>query len=190
MMENLQHRVKLMLNEHRYRHSLGVMDTAVKLAKEYDVDLHKAAVAGLIHDCAKGFSGDALLKKAKEYGIEIDNVYKSQPDLLHGPVGACIAWEEFGIRDEDILHAVRYHTTGCEDMSILDKVIYIADYIEPGRNFPGVDALRNEAFRNMDKSILVALNNTIKYIVERGQLIDMNTIKARNYILFNWRNGR
>lgn len=185
MISEIQLKLRSMLSQHRYKHSIGVQETAAKLARKYNVDVNKASIAGLVHDCAKGLTNKEMLKMAEEYGIEINDVHRTQPELLHGAVGAFIAQNDFGIKDEDVLHAVTYHTTGCENMSMLDKIIYIADYIEPGRNFPGVANLRNETYKDIDKGILMALDNTIKFIVERRQLIDIHTIKARNYILFN-----
>jgi predicted HD superfamily hydrolase involved in NAD metabolism len=183
MMSEINMKLKSMLSEHRYEHSLGVQETAIKLANQFHADVDKACIAGLVHDCAKGFSNETLLKMAVEYGVDINEVYRFQPELLHGPVGAYVAQMEFNIDDEEILHAIRYHTTGCENMSLLDKIIYIADYIEPGRNFPGVDALRQETYNDIDRGVLMALDNTIKYVIERRQLIDVLTIKARNFIL-------
>jgi len=184
MISDMNSRLKSMISEHRYKHSLGVQETAVKLAEIYNADVDKASIAGLIHDCAKDFSDQELLKMAEQYGIEINDVCKNQPGLLHGPVGAYVARDEFMIEDEEILRSITYHTTGCENMSMLDKIIYIADYIEPGRDFPGVEVLRDVTYKNIDNGILMALDSTIKYVIERGQLIDILTIRARNYIIY------
>jgi predicted HD superfamily hydrolase involved in NAD metabolism len=183
MISDMDNKLRQILDKNRYLHSLGVMDTAVKLAKKYNEDTDKASIAGLIHDCAKGLDNEALLKIAGDCGIEISYVHQRQPELLHGPVGACIAEKEFSVRDKEILHAIKYHTTGCENMSMLDKIIYIADYIEPGRNFPGVNLLREETFTDINKGLLLALDNTIRYVIDRRQLIDDMTIRARNYLL-------
>lgn len=185
MMENMKEKLKNMLDEERYVHSLGVQETAVKLAAKYGADTGKASTAGLIHDCAKRLGNDELLKMAKYCDIDIGIVYQKQPELLHGPVGAYVAEKEFLIYDKEILHAIKYHTTGCENMSLMDKVIYIADYIEPSRNFPGVDDLREETYRDLDSGVLMALDNTIRYVIVKKQLIDILTIRARNYMLYS-----
>lgn len=183
MIDDLNAKLKTMLSEKRYNHSLGVQSTAVDLAKKYNADEKKASVAGLVHDCAKGFSNEKLIEIYKNCGMEMDTVYEKQPQLLHGPVGAFIAQKEFLITDREVLHAIQCHTTGCEDMSMLDKIIYIADYIEPGRDFPGVDELRRAAFIDIDTCLLMAFDSTIRYVLERKQLIDIKTIKARNFLL-------
>lgn len=182
-MDKIQDKLKSMISNERYNHSIGVQQTAVKLAVMYGADTIKASTAGLIHDCAKGFSDDELIEAADKYGIETNDVTRSQPGLLHGPVGSHVAREVFSIEDDEILHAIWYHTTGCKNMSLLDKIIYIADYIEPGRDFSGVDELRKSAFHSMDEAVLTALNNTIKYVIDKKQLIDMLTVEARNYML-------
>lgn len=183
MMDKIHSLLKPMISTKRYNHSIGVQNTAVKLAVLNNIDINKASMAGLIHDCAKGLPDQELIKAAVEGGIEIDEVSRRYPELLHGPVGAILTKKVFGIYDEEIQHAIRYHTTGCENMSMLDKIIYIADYIEPGRNFPRVEELRNAAYDDINRGVLMAMESTIKYIIERGQLLDTMTVKARNYLL-------
>lgn len=183
MTDKLLVKLKTMLNRDRFQHSIGVQQTAIKLAEVYKADKNKASIAGLIHDCAKGKSGEELLRLAYRYGIRMKDLYKRQPDLLHGPVGSILAQKEFGIEDVEIIHAIKYHTTGCENMSLMDKIIYIADYIEPGRDFPGVEELRALAFKNLNEGILKALDNTIKHVIDKKQLLDDLTISARNNIL-------
>lgn len=182
-MDKIREKLKSMISNERYNHSIGVQQTAIKLAAVYGADETKASIAGLVHDCAKGFSDYELIDAADKYGIETNDVTRSQPGLLHGPVGSYVARGAFSIEDEEILHAIWYHTTGCKNMSLLDKIIYIADYIEPGRNFPGVDQLRKCAFHSINEAVLTALNNTIKYVINKNQLIDMLTVEARNYML-------
>jgi predicted HD superfamily hydrolase involved in NAD metabolism len=184
-MDSIQDKLKNMISVERYNHSIGVQETAIKLADRYGANSNKASIAGLVHDCAKGLNHDEMLKAAKKYGIEVNDVTKSQPGLLHGPVGSCMARELFSINDEEVLHAIWYHTTGCRDMSLLDKIIYIADYIEPSRDFKGVDKLRAAAFQDIDRAVLLALDNTIKFVIEKNQLLDLLTIEARNFMLVN-----
>lgn len=183
MVENLNDRLKEMLSEKRYLHSLGVQETAVKLARKYGADDKKASIAGLVHDCAKGFDDEKLIQVYMLSGMEMNKVYEKQPQLLHGPVGAYIAKREFLIDDDEILHAISFHTTGCENMSMLDKIIYVADYIEPGRDFPGVEAIRKAVYENIDRGLMMAFDSTISYVLDRHQLLDLNTVMARNYLL-------
>ncbi|WML35680.1 bis(5'-nucleosyl)-tetraphosphatase (symmetrical) YqeK [Clostridium sp. OS1-26] len=182
--DRIQDYLKQNLKYKRYEHSLSVRDTAVKLAEIYNVDIEKARIAGLTHDCAKNMNDDQLLNIASNHKIRIDEVCQESPQLIHGAVGAVIANEIMGISDEEILNAISYHTTGRKNMSMLDKIIYIADYIEPLRNFPGVEELRNIAFKDIDKSLLKSFDNTIKFVIDRGQLLHFDTIEARNYVLF------
>lgn len=183
MIDNIHDKLKAMLSEKRYRHSLGVQKTAVELCRKYDVDAEKASIAGLVHDCAKKFDDEKLIRIYENLGMKMNIVYEKQPQLLHGPVGAYVAEKEFLITDREILHAIQYHTTGCENMSMLDKIIYIADYIEPGRDFPGVDDIRSAAYRDINEGLLLAFDSTIRYVLQRRQFIDLNTINARNYLL-------
>lgn len=159
------------------------METAEKLAKVYGCDKYKARLAGLIHDCGKIENDRELLKMAFEFGIIHDDVEDVNIALLHGPLGAEIAKNEFEIKDLEILNAIRYHTTGKENMSLLEKIIYIADYIEPNRDFPLVEEIRRLAFLDLDKAILLAMDNTIKYVVDNGWVLDTETVKARNFLL-------
>lgn len=172
-----------MLDGSRYLHSLGVSETASRLAVKYGADPDKASLAGLVHDCAKSLSGGQLLKEAFDANIEVDYVDRAQPGLLHGPVGAVIARREFAIDDDEILDSIRYHTTGREDMTLLDKIIYIADYIEPGRNFPGVEELRTESAKDLDRGIMMAMDGTIEFVLERKMMLDLKTVRARNFML-------
>lgn len=167
----------------RYVHSLGVMKEAVKLSHIFQCDEEKAAVAGLLHDCGKFQDKDELLKKAYDFGIIQKDACTVFSELIHGALGAEIAKKEFNITDEDILNAIRYHTTGKENMTLLEKIVYISDYIEPGRDFPGVDEIRRLAYENLDLAILKAMDNTLKYIIDKGFYIHPDTINARNYLI-------
>lgn len=171
------------LKEKRFLHSLGVRESAVNLAEFYNADISKASTAALVHDCAKYMRRIEILKILEEKEIVIDDVTREYPDIMHGAASAYIAEKVMGIYDNEILDAVRYHTTGRKDMTLLEKIIYIADYIEPNRNFPGVDELRKISFVDIDKALLKAFNNTIKYVIDNGQLIHLKTIEARNYLI-------
>ncbi|MTI68748.1 MAG: HD domain-containing protein [Firmicutes bacterium] len=176
-------KLKNTIGNKRYNHSLGVMKTAIKLAKKYNVDKKKAAIAGLLHDCAKYKDIQLLLKRACEFGIILDNTMKKSPSLIHGPLGAEVANKEYNVKDKEILDAIRFHTTGRENMTILEKIVYISDYIEPNRKFNGIENIRYIAYRDLEQALILSMNNTIKYIIDRDLLIHMNTIKARNSLI-------
>lgn len=176
-------RLKRMLSKERFVHTLGVKSAAVELAKRFGCNLSKASTAALLHDCARDISSNLLLKLAYRFDILVDGIFEEHPQLLHGPVGAVISRKVFGVDDEQILRAISIHTTGDVNMTKLDKIIYIADYIEPNRDFPGVDKLRKTAFSDLDKSVLMALNNTIEYVINRNTLLHPKTVQARNFLL-------
>ncbi|SNX55164.1 bis(5'-nucleosyl)-tetraphosphatase (symmetrical) YqeK [Thermoanaerobacterium sp. RBIITD] len=176
-------RLKTLLNEKRFKHSIGVMDTAVKLAERYGADVEKARVAGLLHDCAKNLSSEELIALAEKYNIELDDVLRHSPFLLHGPVGGYLIRDNFGVCDEEIKRAVMLHTTGDKDMTLLDKIIFLADFIEPGRDFEGVDVLRKTADEDLDKAVIMALDRTIEFVIKNNQLLYNKTVIARNDML-------
>lgn len=173
------------MSPQRLIHTLGVEETAIKLAQKYGGPIRSAQVAALLHDCSKDLPGKVLLKKAQDSGIIFGEVEANYPDLLHGPVGSVVAKEEYGVADFFILHAISVHTTGCPRMTLLDKIIYIADYIEPNRDFPGVDDLRNLAWRDLDKCLMLSFNRTLFYLIEGGKPIHQNTFAARNWLLLH-----
>jgi predicted HD superfamily hydrolase involved in NAD metabolism len=173
------------LNEQRFNHSLRVIDTAVKLAEYYGEDRNKARIAGLVHDAAKNMKDEEIINILENNGYNIDKIHKRTPNIMHGVAAGIIAKSQMGILDEDVLNSVIYHTTGRKNMSTLEKIIYISDYIEPMRNFPGVNELRELAYKDLDDALLLSFDNTIKYVISRGQLLLYDTIEARNYILFN-----
>lgn len=171
------------LTPRRYMHSINVMNTAVKLAEKYGESCEEAGVAGLLHDCARNIGKSETLDLCGKFGIEVDAIQRLQPELLHGPLGVELAKHEYGITNEYVLNAIKNHTTGCENMSILAKIIFIADYIEPGRECQGVDDIRKLAFENIDDTILAVIHSTINYIITKERLIHPDTLNARNYII-------
>jgi len=181
--EELQEILKNRVSRERYLHTLGVKDTAIKLAELWEADKTKAETAALLHDIARDYDIKEIANACKKYGIEKDETEMAVPELLHGAIGENIAQYEFGINDREILDAIRYHTTGRKNMSILDKIIFIADMIEPGRNFPGVDNLRVTAFKDMNKAVLEGLNSTIRFVLNNGLVIHPRTIEARNNLI-------
>lgn len=165
------------------RHSLGVVTAAAYLAERWGADSVQARLAGLLHDCAKGMQGDELLQWSLAFGIVRDDTERTCPDLLHGPVGALLAWKEYGVTDVEVLQAIRLHTLGAEGMRLLDKIIYLADYIEAGRDFPGVEELRAAAEEDLNLAVLKAMEGTIRYVLARGLPLHPQTVRARSSLL-------
>ena len=176
--------LKKILSERRYVHSLGVAEEAEKLARRYGADQSKAYLAGLVHDCAKEFPPEEMEGILKtEYGVPVDSMSRLMPKILHGPLGACEAQRKFEIYDPEILDAIKYHTTGKGNMSTLAKIIYIADYIEPNRDFEGVEKLRRLAYENIDEAIIAGIDETILDLIKRGLIIHPDTVHARNDLI-------
>jgi predicted HD superfamily hydrolase involved in NAD metabolism len=184
----LQNKLKQALSEMRYRHSLGVQQTAVELALRFGVDAQKAAMAGLLHDCAREIPNDRLLKRAKEFGIVFGSLEQCSTVLLHAAVGAYVAGVEYGVLDEEIHSAIALHTTGGPNMSKLDKIIFLADFIEPNREYPGVEALRKLADIDLDRAVLAAFDQTLHYLVEKKMVIHPASVAGRNELLLTCEN--
>ncbi len=176
--------LKRNLSEKRYNHSMGVADTAVRLAEHYGADEKLAYITGIAHDCAKEIDAQTAITLLRErYKIQVDNVMTENPRLLHGPLGACIAQDKFEISNEAVLDAIKYHTTGRADMPLLTKIVYIADYIEPNRTYNDVEELRELTYRDLDQGILFSLDYTIGELVKNNRLIHPDTIHCRNHLL-------
>ncbi len=181
-----------MLSSERYIHSLGVMDMAICLAKTFGADPEKAAVAGLLHDCAKELTGserEALLQTCKE---RIDPMMLREKGLWHAPLGAELAAMDFEACDADIYDAIYYHTVGKPQMSLLTKVIYVADMVECGRDceYPWVAGVRAQTLRELDAGILITIDFTLKSLIERGLTIHPLTIAARNELIEQKRSAK
>jgi len=171
----------------RYKHSINVMETSAELAGIYGCDVKKAVVAGLLHDCARELNVKEMLEICENNNIPLDEISKLQPELLHGKVGSYVAEKEYGVNDSEILNAISCHTTGKENMNMLEKIIFIADYIEPGRNFPGVDEIRSLAYEDIDKAIIASMENTMIYVIQKGALLHKDMLDARNFIIMDKR---
>lgn len=168
------------LSEKRLKHTYGVRDTAIKLASEYGENTEKAELAALFHDMSKHIKGDSLNYFVKH--LDLPDKYLNNSNLAHGKIAAILIKNDFGVDDSDIINAVSYHTTGRENMSVLEKIIYIADAIEPNRNYPGVDELRELAFVDLDRACLKSMENTIARVKELGGHLDEDTIKAAKFL--------
>ncbi|MBP3940456.1 MAG: bis(5'-nucleosyl)-tetraphosphatase (symmetrical) YqeK [Christensenellaceae bacterium] len=168
----------------RFSHTLGVCETAVKLAKIHGVDLEKAELAALLHDIAKHEPDDKMLQAAKEMHFPLEEAYLETPNLLHGVMSAKIAKDEFGIDDEDILNSLIYHTAGRENMSLLEKIIYLADIAEPGRKiFSGIEEIRHAMSNNINRAMILALRSSMTYVMQQEKLLIKDTVKAYNSLI-------
>lgn len=171
--------LKRKLDPSRYEHTLGVAYTCQALAMRYEYDLHKAELAGLLHDCAKRFDNETMLLKCQKRNIPITEGEQLEPSLLHAKLGAWYAQEKFGIEDAEILTAIRCHTTGKENMTLLDKILYVADYIEPGRyKVKDLPKIRKLAFINLDLACLSVMESVLRYLKSTNCHIDQATIAA------------
>ncbi|MGF7186186.1 putative HD superfamily hydrolase involved in NAD metabolism [Desulfitispora alkaliphila] len=184
-MENrkLQEVIKGRLSPKRYAHSCAVAATAEKLAKIYGVNGEKAYIAGLLHDYAREIEPEKLLTIATEAGLVTDQVEEENPLLLHGSVGALLVKRDLDITEQDILNAIAHHTLGRPGMSLMEMVIYISDVIEPSRDFPCIDEIRERAERKMalNEITVLILKQTISYNLNKGMIIHPQSIRAINY---------
>lgn len=172
-----------MLSPERFQHSLRAEKVALALAGKHRIGKQKAALAALLHDCARRYSRQELLALAKKLGLKIDPVRRLEPKLFHGEIGAWLARHEFGVRSADVLRAVRNHTTGRPGMTGLEKVIYLSDHIEDERDYPGVARLRRLAFQNMDRAIVESTSAMIRFLLDQGLPVYPPMIETRNYYL-------
>jgi len=180
---NIRKEMEKILSSKRYAHTLGVAYTAASLSMAHGEPIENAMTAGLLHDCAKSMHGSELVAICEKARLNVTAVERSNPTaLLHAKAGAYLAQHKYGVTDDDILNAIRYHTTGRPDMSKLEKILYIADYIEPNRkHLEELDLIRRIAFHDLDRTMEKILANTLAYLqTTDGQLDDM-TIKTYNY---------
>ena len=168
------------LKESRYIHSFGVEKMATELAKIYGADVEKAAFAGKYHDIAKCFDEEKMNEYILKY--DIDKKYLNNVPLAHSKVAAEILKNEYGVTDEDVLNAVRSHTTGRVDMSLLEEIVYVSDAIEENRNYPELKSLQELARKDLDKACLFIMNFAVEMILEKGREVDEDTIIARKFI--------
>lgn len=177
-----EERLAKKLTPELYAHCAGVAETAARLATQLGCDPEQARLAGWLHDCAREWSPTQLLRFAHANGIEIDKISRCQPILLHGPVGAILA-QNWGLHDYEILSAIRYHTLGYPGMSLLAQIIYIADKIEPGRLYPGVDQLRKKVTNNFNDGLIETVAQSISYVLQKRQIIHPLTITFYNWLV-------
>lgn len=171
------------LNEDRFIHSMGVADTAVRLAEKFGGDKDKAYIAGLLHDVMKNETAEEQLKIMKKDGIILSQAEKNNPKLWHAMSGAAFIKLVLGITDPDIVNAVRYHTTGRAGMSLLEKIIYTADFISPERNYPDVDVMRSLSFESLDKGDLYSLQFSLRKLSENQLVIHTDSVDFYNELV-------
>lgn len=171
--------IKPRMPEKRYIHTVGVMETAINLAYKYGEDVKKAETAAILHDIAKYADIEWMENIVRDEKLD-ERLIGWGSELLHGPVGAYIAQSEFGITDEELLNAIRFHTTGRANMSRLEKIIFVADMIEPNRRFDGVDRLRKKAQKNLDKAMSACVRHTLAFLIDTKQPIYPLSIECYN----------
>jgi len=170
------------LDGKRYEHTLGVEFTAASLAMCYNASVMNAQIAGLLHDCAKCLSNDKKLSICEKYNISINEVEKRNPFLLHAKVGSFLAMHEYGIEDTDVINAILNHTTGRPGMSLLEKIVFVADYIEPARKqAPNLNEIRKLAFENLDLALVRILEDTLVYLQDQGSKGELDPMTQKTY---------
>lgn len=180
--EKMCKKVKRYLDKERYDHTIGVMHTAACLAMRCGADMERALTAGLLHDCAKCIPNEEKIKLCRKYHLDISEAESVNPGLLHAKLGAFIAWKKYHVEDREIIRAIAAHTTGRPEMTLLDKIIYIADFIEPGRDeAPNLPVVRRLAFTDMDACLMRILEDSLSYLSTKGAAIDPMTEKTYLY---------
>ncbi len=170
------------LDSKRFAHTMGVAHTAACLAMRYDYDMNRAYLAGLLHDCAKCMTHEQRMDYCLAHGINVTDFEKANPALLHAKVGADMCKRRYGIEDEEVYVSVMYHTTGHPDMSLLDKIIYIADYMEPNRNEAhNLAEVRKLAFVDIDKALCTILKGSVEYLKQSDKAVDPMTMETYMY---------
>ncbi|MCQ2523673.1 MAG: bis(5'-nucleosyl)-tetraphosphatase (symmetrical) YqeK [Lachnospiraceae bacterium] len=171
------------LPQSRYIHTLGVAYTATSLAMVFGESIDKARLAGLLHDCAKAYSLDDMLEIAKDNNVNVTDLEYKSANLLHAKIGAVLAKIEYGVEDKSVLDAIMYHTTGKPAMTTLEKIIYIADYIEPSRNKQKrLELIRNTAFKDLDQTMLLILEDTMDYL--KATNTDIDPLTEETYLFY------
>lgn len=172
------------LTDHRYQHTIGVMNSAIELAERFGADVKKAEMAAIFHDYAK-FHPKEEMKACIIAKDMPSDLLEYNSELWHAPVGAYLVETKVGITDREILEAIRYHTSGRANMSLLEKVVYLADYIEPGRHFPGVEEVRELAQRDLDEALIQAVKNSILFLMKKNQSVYPLTLTMYNDLVMN-----
>jgi predicted HD superfamily hydrolase involved in NAD metabolism len=183
--EHIRDTIKNRVSENRWKHIQGVVFEAQKLALFYGVSSHKAEMAALFHDYCRSLSKDLLNKHVKQIGLD-EKIYLDNDKLSHGKIAAELMKSEHGIEDMDILNAVKFHTTGRFNMSTLEKIIYMADAIEPGRTYEGIEKLRELAYQDIDKACIAILEKSVEHVQKNGEVLHKDTLEALRF----FKNGK
>lgn len=187
MTENeMINKLKATQNERRFNHTLGVMGEAERLAPKFGVDVEKARITALLHDCAKNLdavSGEDFFVLSRRYGVQLDDCAKNEHALVHAFLGAAVAYKDYGIEDNEILEAIYYHTTARANMTPLEKLIYIADMTEPGRTLEQAKEIRRLVEIDIDEALIYAIGCSIKHVIRKGTLIHPDSVHALNYLI-------
>lgn len=180
--KEIQEKLQNSLNKARYEHTMGVMYTAGCLAMAHGYDMDEAMLAGLLHDCAKCMPYEDMVSLCQEHQVEITPSERANKALLHAKAGAILARTEYNITNTEVLHAIKIHTTGEPGMNMLDKIIFIADYIEPGRDqAPNLEQLRKLAFEDLDACVAKISYDTLSYLRTKNQVIDPTTEETYHF---------
>ena len=177
--------VKKELSSKRFAHTQGVINKAIELAQRHEGNVEQARLAALLHDVVREWTPAQWLAEAKNMGLVIDEAALHSPVLLHAPLAAWVAKKRFGVTDETVLRAIARHTIGGTGLSLLDKIIYLADGLEEGRSYKGVAELRQLALQDVDAAMLAVYDQTLRYMIKREEAIHPETIAGRNELL--WR---
>lgn len=172
--------IRPLLGDRRYHHSICVSKEAVRLAKMYGADEKKAQIAGILHDVTKEFTHEEHLRLMKEGGYVPTKLELNAPKLWHSITGAIYVRLYLGIEDEDIINSIRYHTTGRKDMSILEKVIFLADFTSEERDYKDVDIMREKTYSSIKEGMIYGLRHTIKKLVKKELPVSENSVDAYN----------
>ena len=178
----IRKKLETKLKEERYIHTLGVMYTAASMAMRHGADIQKSMTAGLLHDCGKYCDVNEQIRLCRKHDIELSDAELEVPALIHAKLGTYLARQEYGITDPEILNAITYHTTGRPSMTIIEKIVYLADYIEPGRKkIPGLSEVRAAAFDDIDSAVRMTAESTLAFLKRAGRKVDPMTEKTCQY---------
>lgn len=178
----IEKKLQKKLSEKRYRHTLGVAYTAANMAMIHGENVSRAYLAGLLHDNAKCIDSEKKIRLCEKYGLPISETERENPELLHAKLGSYLAKKNYEIEDEEILSAIACHTTGKPAMTVLEKILFVADYIEPNRKaVPNLQAVREAAFTDLDRAVLLELHGTLTYIKDKAAAMDETTVETYHY---------
>lgn len=180
--------VSAQMPERRWEHTLGVMAASRQLAERYKADAERAELAAILHDVAKYWQTDRLEACIRANGLPHE-LLRYGKQLWHAPVGALVAERDYGVTDAEVLDAIRYHTSGRPGMGLLEQIVCVADYIEPGRDFPGVDDIRQLAEHSLERALVAGLDSTIRFLLDKNKQIYPLTFAARNDLLHKLEQG-